>query len=382
MRKNTFIKKENYEKLKSTSIRLDEKLDKAGFNEEEIDTLELQGQIKNKANALHGSSYAHFSSFLYYHKDKSLKIELRSKERDFVNSKNLEDKKDWYNIEVLQDWDKIGESKLRAGYVFIGANAGAGAKDLSFEQFENFHNTGHSKIEKYCNSFTSDRDFYMKMKGENIDESLLKEYNLKYQKKKKNEGDFLRYNRKKENDNMISDKEFLEENIIGSYCTDFVKGLPTPDSKELIKEIEDTAKDLYNKDTEKKYEKEFKSVEEYQENFKKRFANGFVDILLEELDLLGNITHTLILMDSKSTVFIQTMLDLGDFEKKYNNKDNTPINIHTINHYCTSTPQHIWKFQLEEIFGRDEKSEKRMKDWVANLKDKTEFKGVEFEIIN
>ncbi len=86
-------------------------------------------------------------------------------------------------------------------------------------------------------------------------------------------------------------------------------------------------------------------------------------------------------MNAASTTFIQDMLELGDFERKYKAQSHIDIKIARVNHYSSPTAQHLWRYQLEEIFSRADRSQDRMEDWMIKAKANLDFNQVEFKSI-
>lgn len=373
-RENKAITKKGYINIKTIGVDLKEKFKNVGFDDEEIKEINFEGQIYKEANEMHGSSYGHFSSFLYYDESKDSREEVKSKSRIEVD-KAYKEGKDWGNIDTLQSGSDSVVNNLKAGVVMIGANAGTGAKDLSFEHFENFHNLGGAVIKKYSNSFTNEVDFYVRTEKEILDQSLLEEYGLKKISNRDKKG-FIRYNKYKDEEALKSDNDFFKSCISGSYLTDLVKGLPTTDSKELSDYIKKSAGKLY--DGSDKYKRQYKSLSAYKKDFEKRFASALADILTEEFSALEYLTHTLVIMNSKSSTFINNMLELGGFREKYKEKSGIDINIRRVNHYTSSTPQHIWRYQLEEVYQRKDRSNERMKIWLDTVNSDPRLEGVNF----
>lgn len=384
--KNTFITEDSYNNIKSTSMDIRKRLTEAGFDDNEIQALKFGEQMFESPEDLHGSSYSHFSSFLYYHENEDLSKGIQTEPRIAVDKKYTGGKvkskkgKDWYNIDKLQNWNSIPDKTLRAGVLLIGPNAGSGSKELSFEPFENFQNGGPT-IKKYCNSFTDQVDFFVDIKGENIDEKSLEDLGLKKKSNKEKDG-YIRYDKIKQEEELESDIKFFKENIEGSYAMDLIKGIPTTDSGKLKTHINNAARGLYKgtKDSNGNpiYKKEFRTMTMYVNDFRKRLACIFVDVLIEEIELLGNITHTLIVMNSGKSLFTEEMLKLGNFQEKYKEKYGVNINIKRVNHYVSPTPQHIWRYQLEEAYGRKDKSIDRLEIWADKVSKDPRFKEIEF----
>lgn len=152
-------------------------------------------------------------------------------------------------------------------------------------------------------------------------------------------------------------KEFFLANIYGTYITDIVKGLPTANSGVLNDNIEKVAEAIGGKNN--------------IDNFRKKLANLFVDMLIEELKLLGNITHTLVIMGTPSHSFsrkpnekkgknisgydfINEMLKDGDFEEKYKKSSGHVIKKIPVRHYSASGSSAIYREQLEKAFNKYE----------------------------
>lgn len=296
--KNTIITKEAYEKITGLSINFREKALKYNFTDRELEALKVQDQIlSNRPEASDGDSYGHFSSFLYHTKKRKYKPSQLSESRKKVDEVR---KRDWYTIDQLQDWDKV-EGGLKAGYVFIGLNAAKTVEDpeitktLSFERFENFHAGGPDM--KIHNAFTKDE--------------------------KRSE----------------MDEKFYYENIHGTYITDVIKAIPTSNGAELRKLIKKAAGEL---------QMDYVSLE-------KSLVGIFTDMLVEELELLGGVTHTLIILsaiEDPNQNYIERLLNLGEFPRKYKEATGIDIRYEKTQHPSDSVKRERYRQDLSRIYGR------------------------------
>lgn len=297
--KNTIITKEAYEKITGLSINFREKALKYNFTDRELEALKVQDQIlSNRPEASDGDSYAHFSSFLYHTKKRKYKPSQLSESRKKVDEVR---KRDWYTIDQLQDWDKV-EGELKAGYVFIGLNAAKTVEDpeitktLSFERFENFHAGGPDM--KIHNAFTKDE--------------------------KRSE----------------MDEKFYYQNIHGTYITDVIKAIPTSNGAELRKLIKKAAGEL---------QMDYVSLE-------KSLVGIFADMLVEELELLGGVTHTLIILsaiEDPNQNYIERLLNLGEFPRKYKEATGIDIRYEKTQHPSDSVKRERYRQDLSRIYGRE-----------------------------
>lgn len=285
MNKNAFITKDEYNNIKSVSLNFNE-ISQKYFSEKEFNLLNFQKVLN--LGASEGGSFANYSSFAsWYDGEEQVKIAQEK------------------SLRIMKDWDELIKRgiKLRSDYVFLGVNAGAKGFDKkiefgeeTFDHFEMFqlrtitnHNGKSSGIPcafKYQRAFTT--------------------YNETY-------------------------KEFFNENIRGSYMTDFVKGLPTNFGSDITKQLKEISEKLKYKE------------DEYESLFS-RFSMAFGEILKNELRLLGDRTHTLIVMGDKGSI-VNKLIEKSNLNEMYK--------VENIPHYSGTPTYESLRIILKEIYDKN-----------------------------
>lgn len=235
--------------------------------------------------AREGGSFANYSSFASWY--------------DENGGPRIDQEK---SLEIMQDWDELEERgvHLRADYVFLGVNAGAKGfdikKDFGEETFDHF--------EMFQLRTIPDGNG----KGGGIPCAF------KYQRA------FTTYNE--------TYKKFFNKHIRGSYMTDFVKGLPTDFGSDIILMLKEIQNKLSYTD------------DEYESLFT-RFSLAFGEILENELKVLGDRTHTLIVMGAEDCI-INQLIKKSKLDDKYKVED--------IPHYSGTPTYEKLRKTLKDIY--------------------------------
>lgn len=283
---NNTISKEQYQSLKETGLNF-KNIAKKYLTESEIKAIPFEDVLYLTPEE--GGSFANFSTFAYW---KDIK-------------KNLAYEEYLANLEVLQDWNKLEaeNAKLRSGFVLLGVNAGAKGQEL--KKTEGNETFGHFEMFQ-IRSIKTD-------KGYQGIPSAIKYKNALTQK---------------------NEEDFYNKVVSGTYITDFIKGFPTnfgPDIKNTLKEAKEELK--YN--------------EIQGEEFYNNFCKLFGEILKNELELLGDKTHTLVVMakDPKKSI-INEFLERSNLDKEFR--------IVNISHYSGSPNYEELKEELKKAFKSDQ----------------------------
>ena len=285
MKKTPYITKEDYIGIKSGGLDFN-KISKKHLKKDELEHFDFQKVLQLDADE--GGSFANYSSFAVWH--------------DQSQDALIEQKK---SLELLQDWDGLNNLgiRLRSDYVFLGVNAAAKGfdmrKDAGNETFDHFEMFQLRTIPN----------------GEGQQKGIPCAF--KYQRA------FINHDEEH--------KDFYNENIRGAYMTDFIKGLPTNYGNDIDNYL-------------KKISSELNYTKEGYEDLFNRFANLFSEILINELEVLGGRTHTLIVMGAKSGI-VNNLVSRSGLDKKYKIKN--------IPHYSGSIKYDKIRAILKEIINED-----------------------------
>lgn len=182
------------------------------------------------------------------------------------------------NCNYLRDWDSMqrdGVHLCKHGVVMMGSNAGSKAKNETYDHFEMFQSRSTA--------------------------SQVRMYKCKLEE---------------------MNKGYVYHNMLeGAYLTDFFKGLPSSTAKDL-KEM------IHNAD--------IRANGEVTDLFERLLAL-FEEILLNELEIIGNVEHIIVM----GKTFFHEFVKKTNLDKKFG--------LHVINHYSSRQLEQA-ALELEEIY--------------------------------